>query len=91
MAVCQQFDVGLQEILDTKPRLIALLSQIRDPGNAGTVLRAADAAGADAELFTNGSVDIYNPKVVRSVLGQPRYDGLLQRRQGLDLESDGCR
>ncbi len=69
VAVCQQFDVGLQEILDTKPRLIALLSQIRDPGNAGTVLRAADAAGADAVLFTNGSVDIYNPKVVRSTTG----------------------
>jgi TrmH family RNA methyltransferase len=69
VAVCQQFHVSLQEILGTKPKLIALLSQIRDPGNAGTVLRAADAAGADAVLFTNGSVDIYNPKVVRSTTG----------------------
>jgi TrmH family RNA methyltransferase len=48
---------------------VALLSQIRDPGNAGTVLRAADAAGADAVIFTAGSVDIYNTKVVRSTTG----------------------
>lgn len=69
VAVCQQFNVSLEDILATKPKLIALLSQIRDPGNAGTVLRAADAAGADAVLFTSASVDIYNPKVVRSTTG----------------------
>ena len=69
VAVCQQFDVSVEEILATKPKLIVLLSQIRDPGNAGTVLRAADAAGADGVLFSSGSVDIYNPKVVRSTTG----------------------
>lgn len=69
VAVCQQLDVSLEEIIQTKPKLIALLSQIRDPGNAGTVLRAADAAGADAVIFTSASVDLYNPKVVRSTTG----------------------
>jgi TrmH family RNA methyltransferase len=69
VAVCEQFDVSLASILETKPKLVAVLSQIRDPGNAGTVLRAADAAGADAVIFTTGSVDIYNPKVVRSTTG----------------------
>lgn len=69
IAVCQQFHVSLEDVLATKPKLVALLSQIRDPGNAGTVLRAADAAGADAVLFTAGSVDVYNPKVVRSTTG----------------------
>jgi len=69
VAVCQQFHVSLEDVLAEKPKLIAFLAQIRDPGNAGTVLRAADAAGADAVIFSKGSVDIYNPKVVRSTTG----------------------
>ena len=69
VAVCHQFDVSLEDVMAAKPKLVALLSQIRDPGNAGTVLRAADAAGADAVIFSSGSVDIYNPKVVRSTTG----------------------
>jgi len=69
LAVCQQVDVSLDAVLKTRPRLVAVLSQVRDPGNAGTVLRAADAAGADAVIFTDNSVDIYNPKVVRSTTG----------------------
>ena len=56
-------------MLDAGPRLIAVLCQVRDPGNAGTVLRAADAAGADAVVLTASSVDIYNPKAVRSTAG----------------------
>ena len=49
--------------------MLALLANIRDPGNAGTVLRAADAAGADGVIFRDNSVDVYNPKVVRSTTG----------------------
>lgn len=51
------------------PQLLAALAQVRDPGNAGTVIRAADAAGADGVLLSVGSVDIHNPKVVRSTAG----------------------
>ncbi len=43
--------------------------RIADPGNAGTLLRSAEAAGADAVVFTAGSVDVFNPKVVRSSAG----------------------
>lgn len=43
--------------------------RIADPGNAGTMLRSAEAAGADAVVFTQGSVDVFNPKVVRSSAG----------------------
>jgi RNA methyltransferase, TrmH family len=50
-------------------RLVAVLSNVRDPGNAGTVIRAADAAGADAVVLAGQSVDVYNPKVVRSTAG----------------------
>lgn len=69
LAVCQQLHVELDQVLELKPRLIALLANIRDPGNAGTVLRAADAAGADAVIFSANSVDLYNPKLVRSTTG----------------------
>ena len=69
IAVCRFLDVALQEVLDAGPRLIAVLCQVRDPGNAGTVLRAADSAGADAVILTASSVDIYNPKAVRSTAG----------------------
>ena len=69
IAVCAFVDVDLEAVLDAGPRLIAVLCQLRDPGNAGTVLRAADAAGADAVVLTASSVDIYNPKAVRSTAG----------------------
>lgn len=69
LAVCQQLDVSLDNVLAEQPRSLALLANIRDPGNAGTVLRAADAAGADAVLLSDNSVDVYNPKVVRSTTG----------------------
>ena len=69
LAVCEQLHVSLEDVISIKPQLIALLANIRDPGNAGTVLRAADAAGADAVIFSDNSVDVYNPKVVRSTTG----------------------
>lgn len=69
LAVVELDDVGLDAVLAGAPRLVALLSHVRDPGNAGTVIRAADAAGADAVLLTSESVDVHNPKVVRSTAG----------------------
>jgi len=51
------------------PALVALLARVQDPGNAGTVIRVADAAGAGAAVLTRGSVDLHNPKVVRSTAG----------------------
>ncbi|WP_278237181.1 RNA methyltransferase [Isoptericola sp. AK164] len=49
--------------------LVAVLASVRDPGNAGTVIRAADAAGADLVVLAGDSVDVHNPKVVRSTAG----------------------
>jgi TrmH family RNA methyltransferase len=69
VAVCQQFPVSLKDILAGEPKLIAILEEVRDPGNAGTIIRAADAAGADAVILTGRSVDLYNPKVVRASTG----------------------
>ncbi|GHD07208.1 RNA methyltransferase [Zhihengliuella salsuginis] len=69
IAVCQQTTVALEEIIAAGPRLVAVLCRVQDPGNAGTILRAADAAGADAVVTTSGSVDLFNPKAVRSTVG----------------------
>ncbi|WP_286346700.1 TrmH family RNA methyltransferase [Frondihabitans sucicola] len=73
VAVCRQFPTSVKDIFgstpDDAPRLIAILEEVRDPGNAGTIIRAADAAGADAVIMTGRSVDLYNPKVVRATTG----------------------
>ena len=69
IAVCRQFPTALKDIFAAGPRLVAVLEEVRDPGNAGTIIRAADAAGADAVILTGRSVDLYNPKVVRSTTG----------------------
>ena len=52
-----------------RPLTVAVLATVRDPGNAGTVIRAADAAGADLVVLAGKSVDVHNPKVVRSTAG----------------------
>jgi RNA methyltransferase, TrmH family len=73
LAVCGFIDVPLTEwnieIPPGAPLLVALLANVRDPGNAGTVLRTADAAGAHAVVFADASVDPYNGKCVRASAG----------------------
>jgi TrmH family RNA methyltransferase len=69
LAVCGFVDVPLAEIAQVEPALVALLANVRDPGNAGTVLRTADAAGAHAVVFADASVDPYNGKCVRASAG----------------------
>jgi TrmH family RNA methyltransferase len=70
VAVCRQsHHTDLIAVLDDRPRLIAVLAGVSDPGNAGTVLRTADAAGATAVVFPDGSVDAYNGKCVRASAG----------------------
>jgi TrmH family RNA methyltransferase len=69
VAVCRQFPTSVKELLGSGPKLIAILEEVRDPGNAGTIIRAADAAGADGVILTGRSVDLYNPKVVRASTG----------------------
>ena len=67
IAVAQLLEHSLDDLEDI--RLVAICDEIRDPGNAGTVIRAADAAGADAVILTGASVDLHNPKLVRSSTG----------------------
>ncbi|MFF8658510.1 TrmH family RNA methyltransferase [Streptomyces huasconensis] len=69
VGVCRFLDTPFQDILAARPKLVAVLAHVRDPGNAGTVLRCADAAGAEAVVLTDASVDLYNPKAVRASVG----------------------
>ncbi|MGI5156683.1 TrmH family RNA methyltransferase [Microbispora sp. CA-102843] len=69
LAVCRFVHVPLAEAVPQGARLVAILAHVRDPGNAGTVLRTADAAGADSVVFTDASVDPYNGKCVRASAG----------------------
>jgi TrmH family RNA methyltransferase len=69
LAVCRFIDIPLAELVGAAPRLVVVLANVRDPGNAGTVLRTADAAGADGVIFAGASVDPYNSKCVRASAG----------------------
>ncbi|HEX9530381.1 MAG TPA: RNA methyltransferase [Acidimicrobiales bacterium] len=67
MAVVETVTAGLEELKGAK--LVLVLADVRDPGNAGTVVRCAEAAGAEGVVFCRGSVDVYNPKTVRASAG----------------------
>jgi RNA methyltransferase, TrmH family len=65
VAVCRFLEPAVPE----SPRLVAICADVRDPGNAGTVIRCADAAGADLVVLAGDSVDLYNPKTIRASVG----------------------
>jgi len=69
VAVCQQFLSSIKTIFAEQPTLVVIMEEVRDPGNAGTIIRAADAAGAAAVVLSGRSIDVFNPKVVRSTTG----------------------
>ena len=69
VAVLDVRSTTLDDTLTVRPRLVAVLANVRDPGNAGTVIRAADAAGADLVVLAGDCVDRFSPKVVRSTAG----------------------
>ncbi|MCI8403154.1 MAG: RNA methyltransferase [Lachnospiraceae bacterium] len=64
---CQEAQAG--QIRRAQDGLILVLEGIRDPGNLGTVLRTAEGAGVTGVLMSRDTVDIYNPKVIRSTMG----------------------
>ena len=66
-AVVGYLDVGTEKLREAT--MVVVCVDVRDPGNAGTVLRSSEAAGADGVIFCEGSVDVYNPKTVRASAG----------------------
>jgi len=69
VAVCELPSPPLQDVLLSAPRLVAVGVEIGEPGNAGTLIRIADAMGADAVVFAGHSVDPYNGKCLRASAG----------------------
>jgi TrmH family RNA methyltransferase len=67
LAIAPMVDVALDDIDELT--FVVVCVDVRDPGNAGTVLRSAEAAGASAVVFCDGSVDVFNPKTVRASAG----------------------
>jgi RNA methyltransferase, TrmH family len=94
VGVARFVDVGLDALADP-PSCVAILHAVRDPGNAGTVVRSADAAGADALVFSATSVDAYNPKTVRASAGSLFHVPIIRGPETTDavavLRSKGCR
>ncbi|MET0417964.1 MAG: RNA methyltransferase, partial [Actinoplanes sp.] len=86
VAVCERVDVPLAAALAKNPRLVAVVVEIRDPGNAGTILRTADAAGAGAVIFAGDAVDPYNGKCVRASAGSLFHVDVV--RTPLDVADD---
>jgi TrmH family RNA methyltransferase len=102
VAVCAFLDVPLADALAAGEQLAVLCADVRDPGNAGTLVRTADAFAADAVVLAGRSVDPYNPKTVRASVGslfhlpvsrapEPAEAVAAARRAGLSvLAADGA-
>ena len=84
VAVCGLTDVPADAVVADPPRLAVALAELNDPGNAGTVLRTADACGAGAVVFGAGSADPFGGKVVRSSAGSLFHVDVVR---GADLTS----
>jgi TrmH family RNA methyltransferase len=95
LAVCGFIDVPLRRLTEAPPALVAVLAYVRDPGNAGTVLRTADAAGAGGVVFSSASVDPYNGKCVRASAGSlfhlPIVTGVSPEQAAAGLRGAGLR
>ena len=84
VAVCALRDVPAAVLLASPPRLTVALAELADPGNAGTVLRTADACGAGAVVFSTGSADPFGGKAVRASAGSLFHVDVVR---GADLAS----
>lgn len=69
VAVCGKPELSAASFLEQKEALVVAVDGVQDPGNLGTIIRTADAVGATGVLLGTGTVDLYNPKTVRSTMG----------------------
>ena len=69
LALVKMMKYSLEDLLEQEKPLFLVLENLQDPGNLGTIIRTAEGAGVDGIIMTSGTVDIYNPKVIRSTMG----------------------
>jgi TrmH family RNA methyltransferase len=90
LAVCDLLDVPLDQALADSPRLVAVCVEVADPGNAGTIIRVSDAAGADAVVLAGDTVDPHNGKAVRASTGSVFHLPIARERDAA-AAVDACR
>ena len=91
IAICTIPTTQLDSIALNGSRRFIYLSEVQDPGNAGTILRSADAFGMDAVITSPGSVDMFSPKVVRSTAGSLWHIPVFESISLEDLVGRGVR
>lgn len=69
LCVMKQYHYSLEQLLKEKEPLLMVLEDIQDPGNLGTIFRTGEGAGVDGIIMSKETVDVYNPKVIRSTMG----------------------
>ncbi len=69
LCLIRQYHYALEELLGKEKPLLLILENLQDPGNLGTIMRTAEGAGAAGVILSRGSVDMYNPKTIRSTMG----------------------
>lgn len=83
----------LKNIIKNEKSRVLIFDRIQDPGNAGTLIRTADAAGFDAVLYTKGTVDLFSSKVNRSAMGSNLYTPIMETaiEELVNLKQNGFR
>jgi TrmH family RNA methyltransferase len=69
LTVIRREEGSAQEVMEAEKPFFVLLEDLQDPGNVGTILRTAEAAGVTAVFLTRGCADLYSPKTIRSTMG----------------------
>ncbi len=82
LAVVEKPGCTLEETLAAGPSLLLVVDGVQDPGNLGTIIRSADAAGAGAVILFPGTVDLYNPKTIRATMGSLFHLPVIAVREG---------
>ncbi len=86
LVVARQMNYSMDSVLKVGNPLLVYLHDLQDPGNLGTILRSADAAGASGVLLSPGTVELYNPKVIRGAMGSVFHLPVLENQGIFALE-----
>lgn len=78
----------MEEVIREKENFLILLDRLQDPGNMGTIIRTADAFGSNGVIVTEGCVDIFNPKTIRSTMGSIFHIPLLYYKNANEAIKD---
>lgn len=88
LAVCHIKEFDVTNVDYSNSPFLVVLENVTDPGNMGTLIRTADAAGADGIFLSKGCVDIYNPKVIRATMGSIFHLPIYRNLNLMDLMED---